>query len=132
MAPGEVASSLVGDADSAEYCLSDAVLPLGVWFAVQAKRNVWYPRAMINGADGETVRTRCSLTKADAEDFRRRWELVNEAEHTELRATPYDVKLRQIAALMASVRALGWHDQLASEEDQARQRWTRLREVGHG
>ncbi|MFZ5863691.1 MAG: hypothetical protein ACOYXR_12710 [Nitrospirota bacterium] len=44
------------------------------------------------------------MSKQDARAFVRRWALVNAREIEELRATPPDQKLRQVAVLMASVR----------------------------
>jgi len=67
------------------------------------------------------------MTKQAARDFQRRWAAVNAAERDELRATPIAQKLRQLAALMASVRALGWDRALAAEEDAVRARWIRLK-----
>jgi hypothetical protein len=67
------------------------------------------------------------MTKAEARAWVARWQRVNEAERDELRNTPLEVKLRQLAALMASVDQLGWREGLAAEETQARDRWKRLR-----
>jgi len=53
--------------------------------------------------------------------------MVNAAERVELRTTPLDRKLRQLAALMASVQSLGWTDALAAEEAEVRAHWNRLR-----
>jgi hypothetical protein len=73
-----------------------------------------------------------TLSRKEAQAFRRRWEMVNAAERAELRATPLDDKLRQLAALMASVQALGWTDVLAREEAEVRIRWNRLRATLNG
>ncbi len=86
---------------------------------------------MIDRADGETAWTRCPLTKADAEAFRRRWELVNEAEREELRNTPLDVKLRQTAALIGFALALKDDTRREREEEAVRVRWSHLRRVWH-
>ena len=75
---------------------------------------------------------RKTLTRKEAQAFRRRWEMVNAAEQAELRATPLDDKLRQLAALMASVQSLGWTDVLAKEETEVRVRWNRLRATLNG
>jgi len=69
------------------------------------------------------------LTRGEAAAFKARWALVNAAEIAELRSTPMEVKLRQLASLMASVEQLGWGPALAAEEDEVRERWTRLREA---
>lgn len=58
--------------------------------------------------------------------------MVNAAERAELRATPLDGKLRQLAALMASVQSLGWTEVLAKEEAEVRIRWNRLRATLNG
>jgi hypothetical protein len=72
------------------------------------------------------------LTPAEARAFVERWRLVNTAERAELRATSMAVKLRQLAALMASADQLGWSEALAAEEAEVRERWRRLREADHG
>jgi hypothetical protein len=58
--------------------------------------------------------------------------MVNTAERAELRTTPLDHKFRQLAALMASVQALGWTEALAAEEAEVRARWNRLRAARNG
>jgi hypothetical protein len=55
--------------------------------------------------------------------------MVNDAEREELRATPPALKLRQLAALMASAAAFGWTEALAAEEQEVRERWQRLRKA---
>lgn len=72
------------------------------------------------------------LTRKEARAFRARWEMVNAAERIELLKTPLDHKLRQLAALMASVQPLGWTDALAAEEAEVRARWNRLRAALNG
>lgn len=72
------------------------------------------------------------LSRKEAQAFRTRWEIVNAAEQTELRATPLSEKLQQLAALMASVPALGWSEALGQEETEVRARWNRLRVVANG
>ena len=72
------------------------------------------------------------ITKAQAMAFRARWRAVNAAEREELRATPPAVKLRQLAALMASTDALGWAEPMRAEEAEARARWTRVRRALNG
>lgn len=69
------------------------------------------------------------MTKAEAKAFQKRWKEVNRAEREELRKmSPID-KLRQLAALMASVDSMGWHEALAEEESEVRERWIRLRKA---
>jgi hypothetical protein len=67
------------------------------------------------------------LTREEARAFADRWRLVNEAEAAELRATPLDRKLAQLAALMTSARALGWETTDEAEVEAVRARWNRLR-----
>lgn len=69
------------------------------------------------------------ITQAEAQAFRARWEAVNAAERKELRATSMVHKLRQLAALMASVKPLGWTTALAAEEAEVRDRWNQLRKI---
>jgi hypothetical protein len=71
------------------------------------------------------------ITKKELKAWCDRWALVNAAEIEELRNTPPAVKLRQLAALMASVDQLGWTDALAAEEAQVRENWLRIRK-GYG
>ena len=68
-----------------------------------------------------------SITREEAQAFKERWQAVNAAELEELRATSFEQKLRQLAALMASVKQMEWTAALAAEEDEARQRWLRLK-----
>lgn len=72
------------------------------------------------------------MTRAEAKAFRSRWDMVNAAEQAELQATSLDQKLRQLAALMASVEPLGWTEALAAEGTEVRDRWNRLRALLHG
>ena len=72
------------------------------------------------------------ITKAEGRAYLARWKLVNEAEIEELRSTPPEEKLRQLAALMASVEALGWSEPLQAGEAEVRERWRRLRKAWNG
>jgi hypothetical protein len=58
--------------------------------------------------------------------------MVNAMEQEELRTTPLDRKLYQLAVLMASVKSLGWAEALAAEEAEVRARWNRLRAILNG
>jgi hypothetical protein len=73
-----------------------------------------------------------TLTPKEAQAFRARWEMVNAAEHAELRDTLLSQKLQQLAALMASVSSLGWSEALGQEETEVRARWNRLRVIHNG
>jgi hypothetical protein len=68
-------------------------------------------------------------TKEKMRAWKARWELVNAAEREELRTTPPIVKLRQLAALMASAESMGWTEALAAEVDEVRERWKKLRQA---
>jgi hypothetical protein len=46
---------------------------------------------------------------------------------SEQQAASVETKLRQVAALMMSVDAMGWRDALAADDDLVRQRWQALR-----
>ena len=69
------------------------------------------------------------MTQAEGEAFKTRWAMVGKAERDELRATSMDKKLRQLAALMASVATFGWDESLAAEKVLAREQWQRLRQA---
>ena len=69
------------------------------------------------------------ITREQAEVFRRRWQMVNDAEKEELRTTPVEVKLRQLAALMASAKALGWDTVPETGEVLGPDLWRRLRQA---
>lgn len=68
------------------------------------------------------------LTAEAAEAYVRRWQLVNEREQAEQRAMTQEEKLRVLAGLMASAKALGWDEALDAEDAEVRERWRLLRE----
>ena len=70
------------------------------------------------------------LTKQEARAFKQRWDAVNAAERQELASTPVAQKFRQLEALIASARQLGWTD-LTAEDDGVWERWARLRKRVH-
>ena len=70
------------------------------------------------------------LTKQEARAFKQRWNLVNSAERQELASTPMAQKFRQLEALLASAKQLGWTD-LAANDDGVWERWTRLRRISY-
>ncbi len=72
-----------------------------------------------------------AMTRKELQAYKNRWTRVNSAEIEELRRTPLSEKMRQLAALMASVDNLGWRESLREEEEMVRQRWMRLRRAGH-
>ena len=53
--------------------------------------------------------------------------MVNEAERRELAAMSMTDKAMQLNALMSSVKALGWTEDLAAQESEVRARWAKLR-----
>lgn len=67
----------------------------------------------------------------DAQAWVKRWQLVNDAEREELRATSIDLKLRQWAAMMILAKQLGWSEALSAEEEVVRYRWNLLRQPGN-
>lgn len=71
------------------------------------------------------------ISKAEAQAYHARWKAANAAEREELRATPIETKLRQLAAMMASVKSFGWDESLQAEEIEVRKRWGRLRRNLH-
>jgi transcriptional regulator with XRE-family HTH domain len=68
------------------------------------------------------------LTKHEARAFKQRWDAVNAAEIQELATTPVAQKFRQLEALLASARQLGWTD-LTAEDGEVWERWARLRRI---
>lgn len=71
------------------------------------------------------------MSKQEAKDFVRRWQMVNDFEVEELQRTPPEVRLRQFFTLMAWAREFGWEkDEKAVAE--VRQRWMKLRQVRSG
>ena len=78
---------------------------------------------------GMSQDSRNRLTPEQARAYAQRWELVNDREGEELRAMTHEQKLRQLAALMASAKALGWDEALDAEDAEVRERWQRLREI---
>ena len=67
------------------------------------------------------------MTRDELLAYKQRWQLVQAREVEELRAASPEHKLRQVAALMASVDAMGWRDGLADDLS-VWQTWQRLRE----
>jgi hypothetical protein len=69
------------------------------------------------------------MNKAEADAFKKRWQIVNKAERDEMRTASYELKFRQLAALMASVADLGWQEPLDEGVAEVRARWARLRRL---
>jgi hypothetical protein len=72
------------------------------------------------------------LTKKEAQEFRARWQRVNEREVEELRHTPIEVRWQQFNTLLSWAREFGWIEALGKEEDMVRKRWARLRKESRG
>jgi putative transcriptional regulator len=84
----------------------------------------------MEAASGEGS-TRHRLAKGEAQDFKRRWDAANASEKEELASMPMVHKFRQVAALLASARKLGWTEGNSAEEELVRERWARLRREYH-
>lgn len=69
------------------------------------------------------------MTPKEGRSWAKRWQRVRAAEVVELRRTPPEVRLRQLAALMDSVGPLGWSEALADGEAEVRARWIKLRKA---
>jgi len=65
------------------------------------------------------------MTKEMAQQWRARWQAVDEREARELRKRSFDEKLRALAFLMASVDLFNMSS-LSAEDTVARERWARL------
>ncbi len=71
------------------------------------------------------------LTKAQAMAFRKRWDMVNAFQMSEVRALSANEKLGQLATLMALAKELGWIGALEKEAGEVRARWNKLRKAYH-
>jgi transcriptional regulator with XRE-family HTH domain len=69
------------------------------------------------------------LTEREARAFKQRWEAVNAAERQDLASTPVAQKFRQLEALIASARQLGWTEAPTEDESEVWERWARLRRI---
>lgn len=68
------------------------------------------------------------MTKEEAREFKERWRLVNERMIQEVRNTPIDSKLEQLALMFQAAQSLGWSDRLREGEEEVRRRWCLLKE----
>ena len=73
-----------------------------------------------------------AITPEEARAYFRRWELVRDVEASELRRTPMETKLQQLAALMASRHVFGPEPDREAESRVVRERWARLRRARSG
>ena len=69
------------------------------------------------------------LTKREARAFKQRWDAVHAAERQDLAATPVAQKFRQLEALIASARQLGWTEAPTEDEGGVWERWAKLRRI---
>jgi hypothetical protein len=72
------------------------------------------------------------VTPEEAVAYFRRWEMVRDAEVRELRRTPMETKLQQLASLMASRHVFGPEPDREAETRVVRERWARLRRALSG
>lgn len=68
-----------------------------------------------------------AITPEEARAYFKRWELVRNAEARELRRTPIETKLQQLASLMASRHVFGLEPDREADTRVVRERWARLR-----
>jgi hypothetical protein len=73
-----------------------------------------------------------AVTPEEARAYFKRWELVRDIEARELRRTPMETKLQQLAALMASRQVFGPEPDREAEIRVVRERWARLRRALSG
>jgi hypothetical protein len=70
-----------------------------------------------------------TMTPEQAQAYLRQWQLLQEVEAAELRSTPMETKLRQLAALMASRDLFGPEPNREAGVQDVRERWARLRQA---
>ncbi len=68
-----------------------------------------------------------TMTKAEIQAWRDRWKLMNELDVEDLRQTPMDIKLKQLAALMASVDVFHARESLEADDQIGYDRWRKFR-----
>ena len=69
------------------------------------------------------------MTRTEATAWRERWRLVNEAEIHELRSTPLDRKMEQLAAMMEAGDLFPISSMEIAENERVRATWIRVRKV---
>ena len=67
-----------------------------------------------------------AFSPVEARAFRRRWQLVEERERAERKASTIEEKLDELERLMLSVQDFGW-DEALDDDAPVRARWARLR-----
>lgn len=73
-----------------------------------------------------------AVTPEEAVAYFGRWEMVRDAEVRELRRTPMETKLQQLASLMASRHVFGPEPDREAETRVVRELWARLRRALSG
>jgi hypothetical protein len=69
------------------------------------------------------------MTREEGRAYQARRKLVREVERQELRSTPIATTFQQLAAMMASAKALDWDEALAAEDAVFWERWQRVRKA---
>lgn len=72
------------------------------------------------------------MTSEEARAYLARWQLVHDVEAAELRNTPMETKLTQLAALMSSRDVFGPEPDREAQVRDVRERWARLRRALSG
>lgn len=72
------------------------------------------------------------MTPDEARAYLQRWELLREAEAAELRRTPMETKLRQLAALMAARDVFGPEPDREEQVLLVRERWAHIKRALRG
>jgi hypothetical protein len=72
------------------------------------------------------------MTPDEARAYLQRWELLREVEAAELRRTPMETKLRQLAALMAARDVFGPEPDREEQVLLVRERWARIKRALRG
>ena len=73
-----------------------------------------------------------TLTKSEAQAFKKRWERVNAREVEEMRSTSIEVKWLQFNTLLRWAYEFGWTEALAEGDAEVRERWMRIRKASRG
>lgn len=58
--------------------------------------------------------------------WKERWRLVRERDIEELKAMSIEDRLRQLDTMFVLANVLGWDEALTREEEEVRERWSRL------
>jgi putative transcriptional regulator len=88
-------------------------------------------RQLLSIKDSLRANSAGALTREEAQAYKRRWDMVNAAERKELASLSMAHKFRQVAALLASAKTLGWNEDRIAEENLVRERWSQLRKEHH-